>query len=200
MVSSVLAIGAFFLVTDLAERNREVGADVLAVSLEAFGEGDEEEPTEGEEIGIAIPGTLAILGISFMACALLLAGLPPLSGFLAKFAILSPLLGVSEAGKAVPSLAWALTIVLVLSGLATLVAMTRTGINIFWVTPEGRPPRVRVIEFAPVALLLTLCLGLTVLAGPAMRYMEATAQGLYQPAGYVRGVLPGLQAGGGGGS
>jgi multicomponent K+:H+ antiporter subunit D len=200
MVSSVLAIGAFFLVTDLAERNREVGADVLAVSLEAFGEGDEEEPTEGEEIGIAIPGTLAILGISFMACALLLAGLPPLSGFLAKFAILSPLLGVSEAGEAVPSLAWALTIVLVLSGLATLVAMTRTGINIFWVTPEGRPPRVRVIEFAPVALLLTLCLGLTVLAGPAMRYMEATAQGLHQPAGYVRGVLPGLRAGGGGGS
>ena len=40
-----------------------------------------------------------------MACALLLAGLPPLSGFLAKFAILAPLLG--PVAGAVPATTWA---------------------------------------------------------------------------------------------
>jgi len=197
MVSSVLAIAAFFLVIDLAERGREVGADVLAVSLEAFGEGDDEEPTEGEEIGIAIPATMAILGISFMACALLLAGLPPFSGFLAKFAMLSPLLGSSEAGRAVPTGTWVLVAALIISGLATLVAMTRTGINTFWGSLDDKLLRVRVIELAPVALLLSLCIGLTVLAGPAMRYMESTAQALHQPGGYVRGVLSPANGGSG---
>jgi len=71
-----------------------------------------------------------------------------------------------------------------------VLAMTRMGINTFWVSPDARPPRVRVIEFAPVALLLTLCMGLTVMAGPVMRYMEATAQGLHAPAAYVGGVFP----------
>jgi multicomponent K+:H+ antiporter subunit D len=201
LVSSVLALGTFFLLVDLVERGQEVGADVLAVTLEAFGPGEDDEPTEDEEIGIAIPATLAILGMSFMACALLLAGLPPLSGFLAKFAILSPLLGTAGAdGGSVPRSAWILLAALILSGLATVVAMTRAGINTFWVSLEGNVPRVRVIEIAPVALLLALCLGLTVLAGPAMRYMDSTARALYAPEDYVRGVLPAPRGGQGGGA
>ena len=34
--------------------------------------------------------------MGFIGCALLLAGLPPLSGFLAKFAMLAPLLGSGD--------------------------------------------------------------------------------------------------------
>ena len=49
----------------------------------------EEEVAEQEEVGVAIPGTLAVLGVCFAACGLLLAGLPPLSGFIAKFALLA---------------------------------------------------------------------------------------------------------------
>ncbi|WP_431858090.1 monovalent cation/H+ antiporter subunit D [Azospirillum sp.] len=186
LTSSVLGIAGFFLLIELVERGREVGADVLAVTREAFG-GDE-EMDEDDEVGVPIPATMAILGASFIACAVLLAGLPPLSGFLAKFAMLSPLL--SRGGADVPATTWALVAALVLSGLATVVAMTRTGIDVFWASPEGAVPRVRVVEFAPVMLLLALCVALSVQAGPVMRYMEATARSMHAPQGYVGGVMP----------
>lgn len=188
LASSVLAVAALFLLVELVERGREVGADVLAVTREAFGEGEEEDLDE--ETGVAIPATTAILGMSFMGCALLLAGLPPLSGFLAKFAILAPLFGQ---GGSVPATTWVLLAALLVSGLTTIVAMARAGIDAFWASPAESVPRVRVIEIAPVALLLTLCLILTAQAGPVMRYMQATAQSLHAPQDYVRSVLAGPQ-------
>ena len=59
-----------------------------------------------------------------------------------------------------------------------------------WASPAGEVPRVRVTEIAPIMLLLALCLAMTVQAGPALRYMEATAQSLHVPRDYVRNVLP----------
>jgi multicomponent K+:H+ antiporter subunit D len=128
-----------------------------------------------------------------MACAVLLAGLPPLSGFLAKFAILAPLFGGAEGG--LPPTTWVLLAALILSGLASVVAMLRVGIEVFWTSPAETPPRVRVIEIAPVALLLVLCGALTIGAGPAMEYMYATAQALHMPQGYLGSVLA-VQGGG----
>ena len=198
LTGSVLAIAAFFLLVELVERGREVGADVLAVTREAFGTGGEdEEPEEQDIAGVAIPATVAILGLSFMACALLLAGLPPLSGFLAKLAMLAPLLRPGDAG--VPIMTWVLMAALILSGLATLIAMLRAGIEVFWATPAGRVPRISLLEFAPVGLLLLLCGALTVAAGPAMDYMQATAEALHAPRDYLRGVMEPLPAAPGGG-
>jgi multicomponent K+:H+ antiporter subunit D len=194
LASSVLALGALFLLIELVERGREVGADVLAVTREAFGTGEEEEDLrEPEAVGVAIPAMVAILGLGFTACAVLLAGLPPLSGFLAKFAMMAPLLG--PAGAPVPLGSWVLVAALVLSGLATLVAMVRTGIDVFWAAPLA-VPRVSLLEIAPIGLLLALCAGLTVAAGPAMDYMLAAASALHAPGAYLDGVLgaaPALQ-------
>ncbi|MCV5784749.1 hypothetical protein OFN20_28115, partial [Escherichia coli] len=84
--------------------------------------------------------------------------------------------------------------------LATVVAMLRAGINAFWVpADDGAVPRVRVVEIAPVALLLLLCAGLTAGAGPAMDYMQAAARSLHAPQDYVRDVLSAPRAGGRGG-
>jgi multicomponent K+:H+ antiporter subunit D len=187
--SSVLAIAAIFLLVELVDRGRVLGADVLAVTREAYGEEGLEEEVE---VGVAIPATMAILGLSFAACALLLAGLPPLSGFLGKFAMLAPL--IRSGGEDVPLDAWLLLGALVASGFATLIATTRTGIDAFWASSPDSVPRVSVIEIAPVGVLLALCLGMTVLAGPVMHYMEATARSLHAPQGYAEDVLTGQPA------
>src|SRR3546814_17268168 len=76
LVASTLGIGAFFLLIELVERGREAGADMLAVTMEAYGEDEEEALDEEDEAGVALPAAMAILGVSFVSCALLLAGLP----------------------------------------------------------------------------------------------------------------------------
>jgi multicomponent K+:H+ antiporter subunit D len=195
MVSSTLGLGALFLLVELVERGREPAADVLAVTREAYGDDDLDDE---EEVGLAIPATMAMLGIAFIGCALVIAGLPPLSGFIAKFALLTTALNpVGSAGEGVRTASWASLAILILSGLAAIVAMTRAGMRSFWASPDRAVPRVRIIEMAPVAILLILCALQTVQAGPVMRYMHATAQSLHTPETYVRDVLqaePGAEA------
>src|SRR4051812_38118449 len=185
LISSTLGLGAFFLLIELVERGREPGADVLAVTREYYGEEDELE--QSNEVGIAIPATMGILGLAFIGCALVISGLPPFSGFIAKFALLTAALN-PPTGVA-PTAAWVLLPVLILSGLAALIATTRAGIRAFWASPDRTVPRVRLLEIAPVGLLLLLCAIQTVKAGPIMRFMQSTAQSLHTPQGYIRDVL-----------
>jgi multicomponent K+:H+ antiporter subunit D len=196
LVSSTLTIGAFFMLIELVERGQDAGANVLAVTMEAYGEGEEDEPEEGN--GVTMPGTLAILGICFAACAILLSGLPPLSGFIAKFAMLSALIGTGAQGTTPTSDIWALIVLIVFSGIAALISMTRAGIRTFWSSIEGTVPRVLVIEVVPVMFLLTLTLLLTVRAGAAMEYMDTTIRSLSNPANYIDTVrkatiVPGVE-------
>ncbi|MBX9843339.1 MAG: monovalent cation/H+ antiporter subunit D [Xanthobacteraceae bacterium] len=185
LVSSTLGLGAFFLLIELVERSREPGADVLAVTRELYGE--ENELADSAEVGIAIPATMGMLGLAFIGCALIISGLPPLSGFIAKFALLAAAINSEPRGAS--SAGFALLLVLILSGLAAVVAMTRAGIRSFWASPDRTVPRVRLIEMAPVLVLLLYCALLTIQAGPIMRYMQATARSLHAPHDYIRGVL-----------
>lgn len=186
LVSSTLTISAFFMLIELVERGQDAGANVLAVTMEAYGDGEEADIEDGD--GTAMPGTMAILGICFAACGILLAGLPPLSGFISKFAMLSAMMGTGSIGTTPDPAVWALIVLVILSGLAALISMTRNGIRTFWGSIEGAVPRVLVVELVPVMLLLSLTLALTILAGPAMTYMDTTIRTLSNPDAYVDAV------------
>jgi multicomponent K+:H+ antiporter subunit D len=183
LVISTLTISAFFLLIELIERGRIAGADVLAVTAEAIGDDDEEV----EPVGIAIPATMAILGVGFAACVLLLAGLPPLAGFVAKFIMLNAMF--QSGGTSADATTWTLLAVLLLSGLAVMIALMRAGIRVFWVPIESTVPTVRFLEMLPIVVLLFLCVALTVKAGPVTRFMQDTATSLHAPQTYVKDVL-----------
>jgi len=190
LVSSSLSVAAFFLVIELVERGRTPADDVLAVTLEVYGAEDEEDPEAEEEVGIAVPAIMGVLGVAFLACALLLSGLPPLSGFVAKFAILDSLLNQHwlVVGGTVSLQGWLLLLVILVSGLTTIIAVTRAGIRAFWTFTDRELPRVRGVELGAIAFLLSLCVALTVQAGPVMQFMQATANGLELGRSYIGAV------------
>ncbi|MCD0421637.1 monovalent cation/H+ antiporter subunit D [Rubrivivax sp. JA1024] len=187
LVNSTLAIAAFFMLIELLERGRDPGADMLAVTREAYGEDMPDDP-DAEEVGLVIPASMAILGWCFVGCAAVIAGLPPVSGFIAKFAMLTALLG-DDAAASISPLSWTLLALLMLSGLTMLIAMTRAGIRTLWSPTERADPRVRLAEIVPIALLLLGCVAMTVQPQPALSYMQGAANSLHAPSAYTDSVL-----------
>jgi multicomponent K+:H+ antiporter subunit D len=185
LVVSTLALSAFFLLIELVERGRRPGADILAVTAEVFGADARDDAEDDVYVGAVIPAANALLGLSFAACALMLAGLPPLAGFLGKFAMLDALF----ARHPVSVTSWTMLALLIGSGFATVIGIGRAGVRRFWASPDVRAPRVRVVELAPIILLLALCAALTVQAGASMRYLNEAARALHAPAGYITDVL-----------
>jgi multicomponent K+:H+ antiporter subunit D len=188
LVSSTLAVSAFFLVVELLEREQDAASSVLAVTLEAYGDGEEEVEPEEAEIGTIMPGAVAILGVSFALLSLVLIGLPPLSGFLSKFAILHAIMGPGAAGDGSVMRVF-LAVLVVVSGLVALIALSRMGIRTFWAPVEPLNPRITLLETGPVLFLLGLLVALMMLAGPAMDLMVATAADLHDPGRYLDAVL-----------
>lgn len=185
LASSTLAIGALYLIIEPVERNAEEEDFVAGIAEPVFDDEYTGAAAEDEkEVGIAIPGTIAILGGGFIFCTLLLTGLPPLSGFIAKFAIIDALFRGGAAGTA----SWILIGLLILSGLATMIALTRAGIDLLWTPAEDSPARLSVIEVVPIGVLLSACLALMIWSGPVFRYMEATAALLEDRTSYIDAV------------
>ncbi|OWT54746.1 monovalent cation/H+ antiporter subunit D [Candidimonas nitroreducens] len=187
LVSSVLATGAFFMLVEMIGRTQSFGADMLAVSQEAFGLEDPNPGHSDDVVGVAIPAAMAFLGLAFISCALVIAGLPPLSGFLAKFSLLSAALDLST--SAFPVDAWLLLGAVLASSLAAIIALSRAGMHMFWSQEDIVVPRLRVSEAAPVAILVAACVALAVWAGPVQRMLDDTASSLDQPATYINAVL-----------
>lgn len=187
LVSSTLAISAFYLIVELVERGNadkdEASTSEPVFEDEYVGALAEEE---GDEIGVVIPATLAIIGGGFSFCALLLSGLPPLSGFIAKFAMIDGLLYEQET---IPLLTWLFIALVLGSGLAALIATVRAGIDLIWTPDETQTPSLSIVEALPVGILLTACLALTIFAGVVMGYMEDTVENLADRAVYSESVL-----------
>ena len=185
LVSSTLGLSAFFLLVELAERGREPGADMIAVTRELYGEEKRRGRFRRDRYRGSGDHGFSRSGFHRMRPRHL--RLAAAFGFIGKFALLAAALGPPPA--AVSTAAWTFMVVLILAGLAAIVSLTRAGIHAFWASPERAVPRVRLVELAPVIVLLILCGVQTIQAGPVMRYMRAAAQSLHVPDDYIRGVL-----------
>ncbi len=193
LLGSVLACAAFFLLTGMADRMRTAppevdGGGTPPPSYSAFAVGDPPDPfSPDDEVGVAIPAATAFLGLAFVSCALLVTGMPPLVGFVAKFTLLA------AAVHALPAdglgREWLLIIVLLAGGLTGLIALARVGMRLFWSVAGRNTPRLWITEAAPVAFLIAVCVALTVAAGPTMSYLDAAASALADPSVYIRAVL-----------
>ncbi|MDR5651691.1 monovalent cation/H+ antiporter subunit D [Ruixingdingia sedimenti] len=185
MVGSTLATGALFLLIEPMSREEGGIAALLALTADAYGLDPAEDDAQ-PEVGLAIPGTLTILGLCFGACLLVLAGLPPLAGFVGKVAIFQ---GILDAGGGMPSAAgWAFVALLLVSGLASIIGLVRIGIQTFWAS-DGVVPRVLALEIAPVVALIVMIVLMTTQAQDVLRYTDATARALHRPEIYAQGVM-----------
>ena len=186
LLGSTLAMAAFMLLIELTERIRPPGAALIAITMEAFAIEDKPE----EPVGVGIPGSLAFLGLSFAACALVISGMPPLAGFVAKFSLFHAMLAsAAEAHGNVPARTWVLIALMVTGGLAAIIALMRLGVRTFWAAGVVTPPRLKVSEAAPVTALVLLCVLLTVQAGTVFDYLGRTVDGLTRNADYSARVL-----------
>ncbi|MFT3721741.1 monovalent cation/H+ antiporter subunit D [Pseudorhodoferax sp.] len=198
LLSSTLAVSALFLLTDIVERwrngtsvaphAREDDAPFLSEDLRLMSDVNLDDDAQAL-FGRAIPAGVAFLGLAFILCTLLLAGLPPLSGFVGKFAMLDGLLQASVLSPGSVTV----MVLLILGGFLTLVALCRAGIRHFWNQPHASLPALPALEVLPVALLLATAIGLTIGAGPVMQHAELTAEGLRTSLSYRQAVLAARQ-------
>ncbi|MDZ7751971.1 MAG: monovalent cation/H+ antiporter subunit D [Gammaproteobacteria bacterium] len=128
-----------------------------------------------------------LLGSLFLVAAVLIAGLPPLSGFVGKVLILQAALGH-------PALPWVMAVLLGTSLLA-VIALARSGSVLFYraeiaAVPEGRPARGGLgRELSPAVALLLLCGALVVWAGATHEHTHLMARQLLAPETYIEAVL-----------
>lgn len=130
------------------------------------------------------------LALLFLIPALSLAGLPPLSGFFAKFIVIKA--GV-EAGSW-----WAVGFGL-LVGLLTLFSMIKIWAEVFWKrSPETDPPidltgKLSAWMLSPVIMLAVITVAIGLYGEPLYQLAEVAANQLLNPQGYIDAVLGGVR-------
>lgn len=187
LVSATLAASAMFLLVDLVERTSTTNARPLRDVDLAPGEDTNLDEFEVPLIGRAIPVSLALLGTTFLACVLIVAGLPPLSGFVAKLALLVAIIDAPELKASSPAV-WALFASLLVSGFFATISLTRVGIRRFWSKAGNPPTHLKFVEAAPIVGLVLACVALTVWAEPMLRFTNATSVALHEPTAYIHAV------------
>jgi multicomponent K+:H+ antiporter subunit D len=134
--------------------------------------------------GPRLPQQQHLLGWCFLAGALALVGLPPLSGFVGKLLLLESATGAAPTG-------WIYATVL-LTGLLGLLGCSRAGVLVFWDTRapvNDRAPPAAARALAPALALIGNGVLLTVAAGPVVEYTRAAAEQVLEPQAYIEAVL-----------
>ncbi|MGB0258002.1 MAG: proton-conducting transporter membrane subunit, partial [Coraliomargarita sp.] len=129
------------------------------------------------------------LALLFFIPAFSLGGIPPLSGFWAKFALV-------KAG--LEAHAWWSVTAALLVGVLTLYSMTKIWAEAFWKSPpEGLElrnpnPEVRGIAWmiTPIAVLAATTLAIGLFGEPLFEFSERAAAQLLDPQGYIQAVFP----------
>jgi multicomponent Na+:H+ antiporter subunit D len=134
--------------------------------------------------------TAPVLATMFLVAALSLAGIPPFSGFVSKFAL---------AAAGVEDRQWALVAVSLVVSVLTLFAMIRIWMGAFWSPPEDdtteriEEPSKRsgggALMVLPTAALLACSIAVAAFAGPLYDLSERTARDLIDRDAYVDEVL-----------
>jgi multicomponent K+:H+ antiporter subunit D len=158
MVHSTLATAILFLVADLVTRRRtHARLDATAPPIAQAG----------------------LISALFLAGAVAMAGMPPLSGFIGKLLIL-------DAFRAQTALVWS---VVLGSSFLMILGYARAGSRLFWKASalEAQPedPRAEGLAFTATFGLLAALVALTVLAGPITDWLAETARTLHAPDGYI---------------
>ena len=156
ILHSTLATAALFLVADLVARRR---AHVRLTDTAACAQ-------------------TGLIGALFMAAAVAIAGMPPLSGFIGKLLIL-------DAFRDQAPLVWSAILV---SSFLMILGLARAGSQLFWKpVPDSPPvrPGPEPLAFAAAILALAGLAALTIFAGPVTAALNATAQSLYDAQAYL---------------
>ncbi len=185
LVGSTLGCAALFLVAEVLERSRDAGGDAhKAVFDDEYR--DPFDDTERNEPGLVIPAAVAAFGGAVILCALMIAGLPPLAGFIGKAGMMIALVAADDASG------WAITAMLAVSSLAAVISLTRLGVAAVWLR-DGTAPSLVVGAWEAIGIsgLLSACLLMSIFAEPVLAYTEHTATWLAAPADYMNAVLGG---------
>ena len=185
LVGSTLGCAALFLVAEVLERGSDAGGDPhKAVFDDEYR--DPFDDTERNDPGLIIPAAVAALSGAVLLCTLMIAGLPPLAGFIGKVGMIIALVAAGDAAS------WATTAMLAVSSLAAIISLTRLGVAAVWVRDEDAQPLVvGAGEAVGIAGLLGACILMSVFAEPLLAYTDHTAVWLSRPAHYIDAVLAG---------
>jgi multicomponent Na+:H+ antiporter subunit D len=168
VVHHIVVKTALFLVAGLVERR--AGSDRLS------------------RIG-GLVRSAPMIAVLFALPALSIAGLPPFSGFVGKFALV---------GSGIESDEWTIVAVSLLVSLLTMYVMVRIWSGVFWGEPEDPAIAVWIeSDDATVPRLMTgsasavvaLSVALMIFAGPLYDYSTRTAEDLLAPDRYVDAVI-----------
>ena len=190
LVSATIATSGLFLLVELVQRTSSQGQAPLADAIDVADEDDNLDDEQLPLVGRTFPVSVAALALVFFATALLVAGLPPLAGFLAKSSLLAAVLAPDASVDApLPAARWWLVALLLASSLSAIVSLSRAGVRHFWAKGGRFAPEVRGLEAAAVMMPITACVLITVFAEPVLNYTRETAAYLHARRPYVEAVL-----------